>query len=511
MKPDSGETGKIMSSFPSIPILSWSGHPSPLSARLGHPLFGIPGQDRPGDVHPVSGKPLVSASSHAVIGLEMGDHRLDSRPGGDQPLEPPGVFQRSPGFSLFGNGHLGDPGESRRRILVLGSVPPICRKLLRQGTGRLLPSGKDVFQRRGVVPVVGILGMGHHHSILVNRQRDLDPVLVGLARLVLGDAGDLRLMNAIDPFFCRTISEAVLRLGHDLFQDLDLLLEDFLDPDQGTSDGWLCSDRKASKTLSDLPADASDSSERVLSHGRKLLRRLLGLLLLVASELRGRQNDLLAHPDKGAKGPGDRDSQRLGLLNQPEHPRSGLLKQSYVCRVGDVLLHRRSIDAHDLAPDRPGLEHLVPDDRFHRLRSLWPETLPKLAQRGGLDVLGFVCRDSAKSHPHKVLMNFRHHRFVREVEPVLQDHKSHHEPCRLGRPSLPGGIVRRQNLVDRRPVDLLRKLHQGMLRVHMPVVDPLEQALLGTGRFRHGASSRKEGEKSFVFKRNNNLTIFICQ
>ena len=51
MKPDSGETGKIMSSFPSIPILSWSGHPSPLSARLGHPLFGIPGQDRPGDVH----------------------------------------------------------------------------------------------------------------------------------------------------------------------------------------------------------------------------------------------------------------------------------------------------------------------------------------------------------------------------------------------------------------------------------------------------------------------------
>ncbi len=55
MKPDLGGTDKILRSFQDIPILSWSGCPSPLSGRLGHPLFGIPGQNRPGDVHPVPG------------------------------------------------------------------------------------------------------------------------------------------------------------------------------------------------------------------------------------------------------------------------------------------------------------------------------------------------------------------------------------------------------------------------------------------------------------------------
>ncbi len=185
MNPDRGRTDKIKRSFRNTPILSWSGGPSPLSGRLGHPLFGIPGQNRLGDVHLVPGKPFVPASSHPMILLQMGNDRFDSRPGCDQLLVPPGVFHRSPGFSLFGNSHLGDPGENRRRVLVLGSVPPICRKLLRQGTGRLFPSGQGVFQCRGVVPVIRILGMGHHHSILIDRRETLTPYSLGLPALFL--------------------------------------------------------------------------------------------------------------------------------------------------------------------------------------------------------------------------------------------------------------------------------------------------------------------------------------
>ena len=61
MKPDRGRTDTIMRSFWTLPILSWSGGPSPSSARLSRPLPGVPGQDRPGDIHLVSSEPLVPA------------------------------------------------------------------------------------------------------------------------------------------------------------------------------------------------------------------------------------------------------------------------------------------------------------------------------------------------------------------------------------------------------------------------------------------------------------------
>ena len=213
-----------------------------------HPLFGIPDQDRPGDVHPVSGKPLVPASSHAVMGLEMGNHRLDSRQGGDQPLEPSGVFQRSPVFSLLGNGHLRDPGQCQGRRPGPGSVSPIRRKFLRQGAGRLFPSGNGVFQRRGVVPVVGVLGMGHHHPAFIDGQEDLDPVLVRLARFVLGDAGDLRLMSALHAPGRGDLPKLVFCLGDDPGEHLTLLPEPLPEADQGPSDRRLCPNRGTSKS-----------------------------------------------------------------------------------------------------------------------------------------------------------------------------------------------------------------------------------------------------------------------
>jgi len=116
-----------MRSFLGIPIFSCLGCPSPLSSRLSQPLLAIPGQNRPGNVHPVAGMPIVSTLSHPMIGLEMGNHRFDSCPEVDQPLEPPGVFQRSPDFAFFGNGTFGmgiGPEEPFQPEIRISGPPP---------------------------------------------------------------------------------------------------------------------------------------------------------------------------------------------------------------------------------------------------------------------------------------------------------------------------------------------------------------------------------------------------
>ena len=113
MKPDRGGTEKMMHSFQDLQILSCWGCPSPSSSRLSRPLLGIPGQNRPGDLHLVSPEPLVPTPPHPMILLQVGDHRLDARSGGEQPLEPSGIFVGYLGLAFSGDGDLRDPGEVR--------------------------------------------------------------------------------------------------------------------------------------------------------------------------------------------------------------------------------------------------------------------------------------------------------------------------------------------------------------------------------------------------------------
>ncbi len=72
--------------------------------RGSRPLGRVPGDHRPGDVHPVSGEPLVPALVHPVVGLQMADDRFDSRPLGHKLPEPSGVFVGPFAFPLPGDG-----------------------------------------------------------------------------------------------------------------------------------------------------------------------------------------------------------------------------------------------------------------------------------------------------------------------------------------------------------------------------------------------------------------------
>lgn len=239
-----------MSPSRGIPFSPRSGVLSPLSACSGDPFLGVPGHDRPGDVHPVPGESFVSASPHPMLLLQMSDHRLDSGPLRRKFPEPGRVFQRSLCLAHLGHGDLRNTGQVRRGLPGLGSVSPIRRQLLRKRSGGRFPSVEGVLEGRRIVPVIRALGMRHDHAPFIDGQGDLDPVLVGFARLVLRDAGDLRLMGAGKSCRSRDLPEVVLRLGHDRFQNPRFRPEGFPDSDQ---DGGHRLQRIPAQTLSDLP------------------------------------------------------------------------------------------------------------------------------------------------------------------------------------------------------------------------------------------------------------------
>ena len=183
----------MMHSFQDLPILSCWGCPSPSSSRLSRPLLGIPGQNRPGDLHLVSPEPLLPTPPHPMILLQVGDHRLDARSGGEQPLEQSSIFVGCLGLAFSGDRDLRDPGEVRGVFVSCEPIPDPP-----QGPQEDLPSPSPTPSGNRtalVIPVVGVRGMGHPHSVVRDRQGHLDPVLMAFVRLVLRDAGDLRLMN----------------------------------------------------------------------------------------------------------------------------------------------------------------------------------------------------------------------------------------------------------------------------------------------------------------------------
>lgn len=109
---------------------------------------------------------------------------------------------------------------------------------------------------------------------------------------------------------------------------------------------------------------------------------------------------------------------------------------------------------------------------------------------------GLVGRGLAEGPPHKVFVKPRHHPLIRKTEPVFQDHEPHHQPrVGFGRTSHSGGAVQGQDPVELLSVDLSGQHHRGVVRIHMPVGHPLEQALLGSRSIGHNPSSRRKGEK----------------
>ena len=196
---------------------------------------------------------------------------------------------------------------------------------------------------------------------------------------------------------------------------------------------------------------------------------LSGSFFLFSSKLRGRQQRLRIHSNKSPENPGNGNSQGLGILNQPKSQRLELLKHSQVLQEGDIFLYRCGINSLDLAPERPGLDHLFFDDRLNRLQSLGFQTLTKLAQRGRLEMLSFVCRYLATDHPRKVLMKSCHRSFVRKFEPVPKSHESHQKPCWVQ-----GDFAKERLLGIKRNLSILKYLHNDFFRVNYLIYGSLK-------------------------------------
>ena len=100
---------------------------------------------------------LVRGPVHWGIVLQVVDGRFQTGPSGGQSLELGGLFVQTLGLSLAGNRHLGNLLQKSASSLL--RLPPVRRQ----------PLG------------------------------NLHPAFMSLARLVLGDAGDMRFASAVDP------------------------------------------------------------------------------------------------------------------------------------------------------------------------------------------------------------------------------------------------------------------------------------------------------------------------
>ena len=317
---------------------------------------------------------LVPGAVHPVIVLQVADDRFQTGPSGGQPLEPGGLFVRTLGLSLAGNRHLGNVVQEVRFPFLLAPVSPVRRQPLRKGSCGLYPILQSLSQGRRVMPVVRIFPMGHHEPVGIDRQGDLQPVFMPLARLVLGDAGDMRLVSAVDPLvLCRTFLDPVDGLRDHPPQN-PALLRDFLhQAGQGLLQRAVFFSPGLRHGLPGIPERFWNPVDGPSGKGEELFHALVDPLLLVLAELRHGQDRLPAHPDKATQPLGNGNPHRLHLLDQAGQTNPPLLKKPRVGRIGDVFFHRRGIHPHGRR-DPLVVSELLPDERLDLLRSFRSQT-----------------------------------------------------------------------------------------------------------------------------------------
>ena len=167
------------------------------------------------------------------------------------------------------------------------------------------------------MPVVRIFPMGHHKPVGIDRQGDLHPVFMPLARLVLGDAGDMRLVSALDPLvLCRSFLDPVDGLCDHPLQN-PALLRDFLhQTGQGLLQHAVFFSPGLRHCLPGIPERFGNQVDGPSGKGEELFHALVDPLLFVLAELRHGQDRLSAHPDKASQPLGIGTAHRLHLPDQ---------------------------------------------------------------------------------------------------------------------------------------------------------------------------------------------------
>ncbi len=377
---------------------------------------------------------LEVIAAHAVLGLEVADHRLD---GG-------AAFHLA--FDDGGDpaGLTGDPDPELLRVIVT-AVALVDVDAAGFHAGHLL---QILDHRSEGVAVEGIavqrLGVKHELAALWHRHRCCDrhlaAKLVGGSRLALADAFDLRRVQGIDLLAAPAMV---------LVADLDRQIEE-----------WGEARREFGMAL-DLAMDVADHPAEP---GAQEPQRLAGALVLMGMAVApdhdggalGDPEITLPQPD--ALSPGKRDQ----LDQRP-------MRQPGIGGVGDRFRLHRRIHRHPLeVPGRDGAglvghrQALL--DQSNQL--VFTKPLAPTSQRAALEgQLVAEAQLAAEVLVVGVLHPARAQHLVGEVLGMLEDEEAGHQPRRQTRLAGASRAHRGEAAIEKLPVDLVGKPHQRVLQV----------------------------------------------
>ena len=159
-------------------------------------LFRVPGQGGPYDIDRIPNSPLVSASIHPMISLEVADDRFDLDPLLQGFFEPGFLTVRMRRFPLLGNGDSLDAPSPAAVLLLLERLiePSIPGNFLRRPSHDRLDSGDHTAQGLHIGNVALIFLMGQDQAIIVLRKSNNGAELTIGMTLSLLDDGNIRLM-----------------------------------------------------------------------------------------------------------------------------------------------------------------------------------------------------------------------------------------------------------------------------------------------------------------------------
>ena len=192
----------------------------PGSSGFHRPFAEIPGDNRKAGVDSVTRYALIPAPVHPMVPLQVADHRFNAGPQALHPPKPGFLFMWPLRLALVRDCYLPDHWCRARYLFLWLIVAAICRDAARQSGKSLLPLLQDIGQRFAVISVVRILRMADNIIVLVYRKPHLAAVFVWRLALALPDAGDVRLMKAVELIRnmdtrkpCRALRDDLLKPG----------------------------------------------------------------------------------------------------------------------------------------------------------------------------------------------------------------------------------------------------------------------------------------------------------